>query len=61
MRDAMGRGSARSAKEPPAKAKEEPATLEVSDSELEAEGMEDMEGMHLVEEGDEEVSEEEDA
>ena len=50
MRDAMGRGQA--SKAAPKEASNE-ESLETSDPKLEAEGLEDMEGMHLVDEDDE--------
>lgn len=52
MRDAMGRGPAPSAAKEPSKAAPETETLETSDEDggLEIDGMEDMEGMHIVDE-----------
>ena len=51
MRDAMGRGQSSKAAPQADAGKQE--SLEVSDASLEAEGLEDMEGMHLVDEDDE--------
>ena len=52
VREALGRGPARTKKEAPPE-EEKVESPEVEAAVLEAEGMEDMEGMHLVDENEE--------